>query len=71
MVGKENPHLKVPQATLDSPLLEDLKMAEGDLLYLPRGFIHQAECTEEASLHLTLTVPSHDFTWVSVYTPFS
>jgi hypothetical protein len=68
MVGKENPNLTVPQSTLDSPVLKDLKMAEGDFLYMPRGFIHEAECSAEPSLHLTLTVPSHDFTWAKFVT---
>lgn len=36
----------------------------GDLLYLPRGWLHEAKTgSNQLSLHLTLTVPSHDFTW--------
>ena len=41
--------------TLDGP---------GDLLYLPRGWLHEARTqSNQLSLHPTLTIPSHDFTW--------
>ena len=44
------------------PLLQ-VELQPGDLLYLPRGFVHEASSVGEApSLHITLTVPSHDFT---------
>ncbi len=36
---------------LDSFLLE-----QGDLIYIPRGFVHAAECGAEPSLHITLGV---------------
>jgi len=29
---------------------------QGDLIYIPRGFVHAAECDTEASLHITLGV---------------
>jgi hypothetical protein len=29
---------------------------QGDLIYIPRGFVHAAECESEASLHITLGV---------------
>ena len=29
-------------------------LKQGDLIYIPRGFVHAAECGEEASLHITL-----------------
>ncbi|MBV8151580.1 MAG: cupin-like domain-containing protein [Candidatus Eremiobacteraeota bacterium] len=31
-----------------------VEMRAGDLLYLPRGFMHEAKAAEDASLHLTL-----------------
>jgi ribosomal protein L16 Arg81 hydroxylase len=44
------------------PLLQ-VELQPGDLLYVPRGFVHEASSVGEApSLHVTLTVPSHDFT---------
>src|SRR5207237_8705222 len=27
---------------------------QGDMVYIPRGFVHAAECGSEASLHVTL-----------------
>jgi hypothetical protein len=39
------------QGELDSFTLE-----QGDLIYIPRGFVHAAECGSEPSLHITLGV---------------
>ena len=33
----------------------DLTLRPGELLYLPRGYIHQAESSDSDSLHLTLS----------------
>ena len=33
-----------------------IEFNQGDLIYIPRGFIHAAECDTEASLHITLGV---------------
>merc|ERR1712056_38189 len=38
-------------------------MEPGDILYIPRGFLHEAETSEEPSLHTTVTVPTSDFCW--------
>jgi len=35
---------------------ESLLLKPGDLLYLPRGFVHQAYAEEQATLHITLGV---------------
>jgi len=44
--------------------LQEVSLVAGDLLYLPRGMMHEASTgNSELSLHLTLTCPSHDFTW--------
>jgi ribosomal protein L16 Arg81 hydroxylase len=40
-------------------LREDLHsfvLEQGDLIYIPRGFVHAAECESEPSLHITLGV---------------
>ncbi|XP_048804483.1 ribosomal oxygenase 1 [Lagopus muta] len=43
------------QAELGEPLLE-VVLEAGDLLYFPRGFIHQADCLPDAhSLHITVS----------------
>jgi len=34
----------------------DFSLETGDLIYIPRGFVHAAECEAEASLHITLGV---------------
>lgn len=53
---------------VDTPgaLLEELDLAAGDLIYLPRGFVHEAESTTESSLHVTLGVVC--YTWADVVT---
>ncbi len=38
----------------ETPLLLELDMRPGDLLYLPRGFVHAAHTSAQASLHVTL-----------------
>ena len=42
------------------PLLE-LDLQPGDLLYLPRGFVHAANALENASMHVTLGVTVYTF----------
>jgi JmjC domain len=38
------------------PLPTDLRLEVGDLLYLPRGRVHEAETTSEPSIHLTVGI---------------
>jgi lysine-specific demethylase/histidyl-hydroxylase NO66 len=40
----------------------DLVLRAGDTLYLPRGWLHQAETSDTDSLHLTIGIAAH--TWV-------
>jgi len=40
----------------------DVELCEGDMLYLPRGTIHKANCTDSPSLHITLST-SQRWTW--------
>ncbi|MBW8685991.1 JmjC domain-containing protein [Chitinophaga rhizophila] len=35
-------------------LLEDICLEQGDLLYLPRGFVHEVTTTDQLSCHITL-----------------
>lgn len=43
------------QADIGKPIL-DVVLEEGDLLYFPRGFIHQGDCQPDAhSLHITIS----------------
>lgn len=43
-------------AATRGPLMQEVLMRPGDILYLPRGWYHDALATEGASLHLTLSV---------------
>jgi ribosomal protein L16 Arg81 hydroxylase len=36
--------------------LDSFVLEQGDLIYMPRGFVHAAECESEPSLHITLGV---------------
>lgn len=45
-------HEPVAAAALPSPT--DVRLAAGDLLYVPHGKVHAAEATSELSVHLTL-----------------
>lgn len=43
------------EAEIGEPILE-VVLEAGDLLYFPRGFIHQGECLPDAhSLHITIS----------------
>jgi ribosomal protein L16 Arg81 hydroxylase len=45
----------IPQENLPKPLIE-VTLEAGDLLYMPRGFIHQATTGEPSSLHITIGI---------------
>jgi hypothetical protein len=46
------------------PLIE-AELEPGDLLYLPRGFLHEATARAEVSIHLTLGLMA--YTWLDVW----
>ncbi len=45
----------IPEEKLGKPL-HSVCLEAGDLLYMPRGFVHQAATAESSSLHLTIGV---------------
>ena len=45
-------------------LMHELDLGPGDLVYLPRGFIHEALTSEQRSIHVTLGVTG--FTWLDL-----
>jgi hypothetical protein len=50
------------QAQIDrakGPVLMEVRMHPGDLLYIPRGYYHDALASSEASLHVTFSVARH------------
>lgn len=64
-VGKNG--LPVPESVLAAEPLIDFELGPGDVLYMPRGFVHEARCGTEASWHATLAVATHDWTWARVF----
>ncbi|HYO58562.1 cupin domain-containing protein [Archangium sp.] len=56
----EGSYMPVPREKLPAPLCET-ELHPGDMLYLPRGFVHEAKAADSASLHITVDV--HVRTW--------
>ncbi|CAB9498249.1 Ribosomal oxygenase 1 [Seminavis robusta] len=63
------PHEQVGKADLEVPDYveqgEDAltcTLQPGDVLYIPRGHCHQAQCTDELSFHVTIAVATFDWT---------
>jgi len=59
MLGKDHP---VPPELIGEPVLE-FTMEPQDVLYMPRGQLHEADTGDEPSLHVTITVPTSDYCW--------
>lgn len=57
MLGKNTP---VPDDLQGNPIMTFI-MEPGDVLYIPRGFLHEACTGTELSLHCTITVPTSDY----------
>ncbi len=57
-----NERFKVPRDQLGP--VREVHLEPGDLLYLPRGHVHEAFTAEEASMHLTVGV--HVYRWVDL-----
>ncbi len=47
------------------PAVIESTLRQGDLLYIPRGFVHTARSTDATSLHITLGI--HSPTWSDVF----
>jgi ribosomal protein L16 Arg81 hydroxylase len=52
------------ESELTGRLLEEFPLQAGDSLYIPRGLIHEAIATDQASAHITIGVLS--YTWADV-----
>lgn len=52
----EGPDPRAWFARTRGPLMQEVRMRPGDVLYLPRGWYHDAITTEGASLHVTFSV---------------
>lgn len=46
---------RVPPDAAGEPI-DEFVLGQGDLLYIPRGYVHEARTTSEASIHLTVGV---------------
>ena len=59
----EGSYVPVPRASLPAPLL-DTEVCPGDVLYVPRGFAHEAHAGDQGSLHITVDI--HVRTWLDL-----
>lgn len=67
-VGK-HPSLPVPDAVTDGPILLQRVLQPGDVLYIPRGYVHVAVTSaQQPSLHATVALATHDWSWAGVLT---
>lgn len=58
MLGKAKP---VPEELIGEAT--ELTLEPHDVLYIPRGVLHEASTSTELSLHVTVTVPTSDYCW--------
>ena len=59
----------VPASAVAPSCASTVTLVAGDVLYLPRGHVHEAATNDAApSLHLTIALPSHDWSWASLAT---
>ena len=64
-VGKEG--LEVPQSVLDGPTLLETTLSSGDVLYMPRGYVHEARANDDNySFHVTIALATHDWTLAGI-----
>jgi ribosomal protein L16 Arg81 hydroxylase len=60
-VGKR-PDLPVPPPVLSGPTSISKTLKPGDVLYIPRGHVHQAFSSDDLSLHITIAIATFDWT---------
>ncbi|KAG7354504.1 cupin 4 family protein [Nitzschia inconspicua] len=60
-VGKDG--MEVPSFILQGHKAFDDVLYPGDILYVPRGMVHQAQSTDDSlSFHITVAIATHDWT---------
>jgi Cupin superfamily protein len=60
-VGKAG--IPVPKEVLEGPVALSIRLGPGDVLYMPRGMVHQAHSTPTSpSFHVTVALATHDWT---------
>jgi ribosomal protein L16 Arg81 hydroxylase len=60
-VGKR-PELPVPPTVLTGPTSISIMLQPGDVLYIPRGHVHQAFSSDDLSFHITIAIATFDWT---------
>eukprot|EP00980_Cylindrotheca_fusiformis_P007567 scaffold1580_cov116-Cylindrotheca_fusiformis.AAC.2 len=64
-VGKDG--LPIPPPVLNGPLCINTTLYPGDVLYMPRGFVHQAHSpADDLSFHITIALATHDWTFAGI-----
>ena len=60
--------MPIPSNVLDGPTAISTTLHAGDVLYMPRGFVHQAQtCKDELSFHITIAIATHDWTLAGIF----
>ena len=60
-VGKGD--LEIPAEVLSGPVMIERTLRPGDVLYMPRGYVHQAKAVDDdLSFHVTVALATHDWT---------
>ena len=55
--------LGVPEEVLEGPTAIETTLRQGDVLYMPRGFVHEARTeSNQPSFHATVAIATHDWT---------
>ncbi|MED7927773.1 cupin domain-containing protein [Nonomuraea sp. LP-02] len=75
LVGAKNWHIQPPPVQLPTPTMHDhgaaptgpvseVLLRSAELLYIPRGFVHQGIATDAPSVHLTLGITPYPWSWL-------
>lgn len=61
--------MSIPPSVLEGPCIVDTTLKAGDVLYMPRGYVHIAETdATQPSFHVTIALATHDWTLARILT---
>lgn len=63
-VGKNG--MSCPLEIFDTIVIDKM-LQPGDVLYMPRGYVHEASCPDGESLHVTIAIPTQEFSFARVF----